>query len=93
MGDCDLEIEITQHPHRKEEEYGEFKFESPWSPIGENVLDPFVGSGTTCIAAIKNRRKSIGIELNPKYIKLINKNVQDVIEKTGKNWRWESSIT
>ena len=38
-GDCDLEIEITQHPHRKREEYGELKFESAWSPIGENVLD------------------------------------------------------
>ncbi|GAI15743.1 unnamed protein product, partial [marine sediment metagenome] len=62
-----------------------------FSFIGETVLDPFVGSGTTCIAAIKNRRKSIGIELNSKYINLINKNIQNVIDKTGKHWRWEQS--
>lgn len=63
-----------------------------FSFIGETSLDPFVGSGTTCIAAIKNRRKSIGIELNPKYIKLINKNIQNVIDNTGKHWRWKSSV-
>jgi len=62
-----------------------------FSFIGETILDPFVGSGTTCIASIYNRRKSIGIELNPKYIKLIEKNIQNVIDSTGKHWRWEQS--
>jgi DNA modification methylase len=31
------------------------------------VLDPFVGSGTTCIAAEQLHRKWIGIEINPDY--------------------------
>ncbi|MEB7461493.1 DNA methyltransferase [Staphylococcus equorum] len=31
------------------------------------VLDPFAGSGTTLIAAYKNNRKSIGIDLNSSY--------------------------
>jgi len=31
------------------------------------VLDPFVGSGTTCIAAKMLNRKFIGIEISPKY--------------------------
>jgi len=34
------------------------------------VLDPFVGSGTTCIAAKQLVRKYIGIEINPKYVVL-----------------------
>jgi len=34
------------------------------------VVDPFLGSGTTCIAAKQLRRKWIGIEINPEYAKI-----------------------
>jgi site-specific DNA-methyltransferase (adenine-specific) len=34
------------------------------------VLDPFVGSGTTCLAAIKDKRYYIGYDTNPEYVKL-----------------------
>lgn len=37
---------------------------------GDTVLDPFLGSGTTAIAAIKHCRQYIGIELMEKYAKL-----------------------
>lgn len=37
---------------------------------GDVVLDPFCGSGTTCIAAHKLQRRSIGIELNPQYFEI-----------------------
>lgn len=37
---------------------------------GEIVLDPFMGSGTTALAAEKNGRKWIGIENNAEYVKL-----------------------
>jgi len=40
---------------------------------GDIVLDPFAGTGTTLLAAQELGRKSIGFELNPEYIKLINK--------------------
>lgn len=36
------------------------------------VLDPFMGSGTTAIAAFNLNRKSIGIDLNKDYYKLAN---------------------
>lgn len=36
------------------------------------VLDPFCGSGTTCLAALKSGRHYIGYEINPDYVKLSN---------------------
>lgn len=34
---------------------------------GDTVLDPFCGTGTTMLAAIKTQRNSIGIEIEPSY--------------------------
>ncbi len=42
-------------------------------PVGETVLDPFGGSGTTGAVAIELGRKAILIELNPAYIPLIER--------------------
>lgn len=36
------------------------------------VLDPFVGSGTTCLVAKRLGRNYLGIELNPEYVKIAN---------------------
>lgn len=38
-----------------------------WSNEGDVILDPFMGSGTTGIAALNNGRKFIGIEINEEY--------------------------
>lgn len=40
------------------------------SKEGDVVLDPFNGSGTTGAVSLKHKRKYIGVELNPEYIKL-----------------------
>ena len=37
------------------------------SQMGEVVFDPFIGSGTTAIACIKEKRNFIGFELNKEY--------------------------
>lgn len=39
------------------------------------VLDPFCGSGTTCLAALRNNRYYIGYEINPEYVELANKRI------------------
>ncbi|MEM1395650.1 MAG: site-specific DNA-methyltransferase [Cyanobacteria bacterium P01_H01_bin.150] len=38
-----------------------------FSFVGDTVLDPFVGTGTTCIAAANWGRNSIGVEVEPIY--------------------------
>lgn len=38
-----------------------------FSYVGDTVLDPFLGSGTTLVAASKNQRKGVGIELSEEY--------------------------
>lgn len=43
---------------------------------GDLVLDPFLGSGTTCIAAQELSRKSLGIEILKEYYDLANKNIE-----------------
>ena len=40
------------------------------SRVGDVVLDPFMGSGTTAIAAEQISRKWIGVEKNPEYIEI-----------------------
>jgi len=43
------------------------------SKIGDTILDPFAGSGTTAMVAIEYGRKHISIELNPEYVSMIEK--------------------
>jgi DNA modification methylase len=41
-----------------------------FSFTGDTVLDPFCGTGTTMIAALRARRNSIGIEIDPEYCRM-----------------------
>lgn len=38
--------------------------------VGDTVLDPFLGSGTTLIACHQLKRKGIGVEIDPNYFEL-----------------------
>ena len=52
-----------------------------WSNEGDIVLDPFMGSGTTGLAALELNRKFIGIEMNNEYFELSK---QRILEKSSK---------
>ncbi len=34
---------------------------------GDVILDPFAGTGTTCVSALKNGRRFLGIDISPEY--------------------------
>jgi len=59
-----------------------YPFELPYRLInmyslqGDTVLDPFLGTGTTSLAAIASNRNSIGYEIDPKFLNLINENLE-----------------
>ena len=46
-----------------------------YSFVGDTVLDPFLGSGTTTKVAIELRRNSIGFEINPDYLPIIKRKI------------------
>lgn len=62
---------------------------------GDTVLDPFVGSGTTCAVAQKMRRNSVGIEILAEYCGLAEEEVEvadyQLFEKGTKNARRNGS--
>ncbi len=47
-----------------------------FSFVGETVLDPFAGSGTTSLAAKNLDRNSIGFEINPEFIQVIKEKLE-----------------
>jgi DNA modification methylase len=48
-------------------------------PDASTILDPFMGSGTTCVAAKQLGRKYIGIEISEKYVKIANDRLRQEI--------------
>ena len=46
-----------------------------FSFYGDTILDPFMGSGTTALSAIRNGRNAIGYEINPDFLKFYDDKV------------------
>ena len=51
-----------------------------WSNEGDIILDPFAGSGTTCMAAKKIGRDFIGIEKEPDYVAIAEARIKSIPE-------------
>ncbi len=48
---------------------------------GDIVLDPFMGSGTTAVAALKTDRKFVGYDISKEYIALAEKRVEPLLKQ------------
>jgi len=66
--------EERYHPTQKPLEV--MKWVITLCPKSETILDPFMGSGTTGVAAIQLGRKFIGIEREPKYFDIACKRIE-----------------
>lgn len=49
------------------------------SKVGDTILDPFMGSGTTAIQAVRWHRHYLGCELNPEYVKMAERRIADMV--------------
>lgn len=47
-----------------------------FSFAGDTILDPFLGTGSTTVAAIRTGRNSVGTDIEPKYLKLARERIQ-----------------
>ena len=48
-----------------------------FSYVDDVILDPFLGSGTTCVAAVQNQRRYVGFEIAPEYCQLARQRVDE----------------
>jgi site-specific DNA-methyltransferase (adenine-specific) len=72
-------------PDREEKRFGKHPTQKPVALLerillaasneGDLVLDPFMGSGTTAVAALRLRRAAFGIELDITYVRLATKRI------------------
>ncbi|MDR2408156.1 MAG: site-specific DNA-methyltransferase, partial [Bacteroidales bacterium] len=83
---CNGMNEKTPHPTQKPEELLR-KIVLASSNIGDIVLDPFVGSGTTLVVAEQLQRKWLGCDINSEYLNYAIKRIELV-----KHWPIEKWI-
>lgn len=56
------------------------------------ILDPFMGSGTTAVSAIRNNRHYIGIELSPSYCEAAKKRIEHEKGLEDREYSYENSL-
>ena len=65
-------VHPAKFPETLAQEFIEF-----FTKKGQTVLDPMAGTGSTIIAAMRSGRHSYGIELNPKYVEIANRMIEE----------------
>jgi len=65
---------IVSHPTQKSEKLCEYLIQLI-TREGQIVLDPFMGTGTTCVACVNTNRNYVGIELGIEYYEIARKRI------------------
>ncbi len=74
-------VEKTEHPCQFPVELVE-RLVLALSDEADWVLDPFLGTGTTVIAAVRHGRRGVGAEVVPKYVDLARQRIRQELEGT-----------
>ena len=69
--------DVKQHPTQRPLQIMLWCIEQAGNP--QTILDPFMGSGTTGVAAIQLGRSLIGIEREPKYFDIACKRIEQAV--------------
>ena len=69
-------MSLRKHGTRHEQ-----RFIRNYTNAGDTVLDPFLGSGTTGVAAANTERRFIGIERDPNYFDVAVKRTREAVEQ------------
>jgi len=72
-----VNTKLTDHPTEKPIELMRWIIDR-FSKEGDTILDPFMGSGTTCVAAKSLKRNYIGIEIDKKYCEIAEQRIKAI---------------
>ncbi len=81
-------------PEREEKRFGKHPTQKPLALLGrillaasnpsDLVLDPFMGSGTTALAALRTGRKFVGVEVDPEWVDVAIERLRDHVKNKYK---------
>ncbi len=71
-------IQTVEHPHQKPLEVMRWLIETV-SEVGDTIFDPFMGSGSTGVAAIQTGRNFIGCEISPEYFAIAESRIKSAV--------------
>lgn len=84
----ELNSKYRLHPTQKPVELCEYIIQL-YTDMGDIVLDNCMGSGTTAVAAIKQKRHFVGFELDTPYFEIAQKRIEQTIFNTNFGGRTE----
>ena len=77
-----FESERVDHPTQKPLSISN-RIVKHFSNEGDTVLVPFAGSGSECVACVQNNRNYVGVEINDRYLQIIEDRLSDTRKELG----------
>ena len=71
-------LTFSEHPTQKPVELMEWLVRS-YSCAGDLIVDPYMGSGSTGVAAVSNGRRFVGVELETKFFDIACRNLERAV--------------